>query len=117
MKYSNEKDVGGNLDNDIVYKQLEKALQLKRKCALATIVKVNGSAYRKEGAKMYVDQEDYVVGMISGGCLEADILEIAQQVMTSGQPIIKKYNMDEDLMWGLGLGCPGEVEVYIERLN
>lgn len=117
MKFSDKKDVEVNLENTNVYKQLAKALQSKKKCALATVVMVYGSAYRKEGAKMYVDQDYHMVGMISGGCLEADISETAQQVMASGQPIIKRYDLDEDLLWGLGLGCPGEVEIYIECLN
>lgn len=104
-------------DNAKVYKKLHDALHGKKRCAIATIVNVNGSAYRKEGAKMYIDEDEKTVGMISGGCLEADVIEIAKKVMTTNQPLLKKYNLDEDFMWGLGLGCPGEVEIYIESFN
>ena len=76
-----------------------------RKSALATVVSVQGSAYRREGAKMLVDQENNIFGTISGGCLESDVAEIA------------KYHLDEDLVWGLGLGCPGTVKIYIEPVE
>ncbi|RST72707.1 XdhC/CoxI family protein [Siminovitchia acidinfaciens] len=84
------------------------------KAALATVVRVHGSAYRREGAKMLIDEKENVIGMVSGGCLEADVAELAKQVISSGQPLLKTYDMDEDLVWGLGLGCPGTVDIYIE---
>ncbi|MGE7270540.1 XdhC family protein [Brevibacillus panacihumi] len=85
--------------------------------ALATVIRVTGSAYRHPGAKMYIDSQGKSRGMISGGCLEADVTEIALNVMETAKPVRKEYVMDEDLVWGLGLGCPGTVEVYIEPLT
>src|SRR5690625_4012737 len=102
--------------NELVNKKIKNALQTKKKCAIATIVHVNGSAYRREGSKMYIDEKSSV-GMISGGCLEEDVTKITKQVIVTGESLIRRYNLDEDLLWGLGLGCPGEVEIYIERLN
>ncbi|GIN22345.1 XdhC family protein [Siminovitchia fordii] len=84
------------------------------RAALATVVRVYGSAYRREGAKMLIDEDENRTGMVSGGCLEADVAEVAKQVISSGTPILKTYDMDEDLVWGLGLGCPGTVDIYIE---
>lgn len=84
------------------------------KAALATVVRVYGSAYRREGAKMLIDENEKQTGMVSGGCLEADVAEVAKQVISGGQPVLKTYDMDEDLVWGLGLGCPGTVDIYIE---
>ncbi|RWR11956.1 XdhC family protein [Siminovitchia fortis] len=84
------------------------------KAALATVVRVYGSAYRREGAKMLIDEHENRIGMVSGGCLEADVAEVAKQVISSGTPLLKTYDMDEDLVWGLGLGCPGTVDIYIE---
>ncbi|MFD1705359.1 XdhC family protein [Siminovitchia sediminis] len=84
------------------------------RAALATVVRVYGSAYRREGAKMLIDENEQMTGMVSGGCLEADVGEVAKQVISSGVPMLKTYDMDEDLVWGLGLGCPGTVDIYIE---
>ncbi|GBC84454.1 putative xanthine dehydrogenase subunit A [bacterium HR11] len=86
--------------------------------ALATVVKVRGSTYRRPGARMLVLPDGTMVGSISGGCLEGDILEKARQVLTTGTPLLVTYDMtsDDDIVWGLGLGCNGVVYVLIEPL-
>lgn len=104
------------LENKNVIEAIQEARKNNKKSALATVVRVHGSAYRREGAKMMVDEDAKRVGMISGGCLESDVAEVAKEVITSGIPVLKKYDMDEDLVWGLGLGCPGKVEIYIEPI-
>lgn len=101
-------------ENAIVYEAVRRNQKMYKKSALATVVRVFGSAYRREGAKMHIDEDGNTIGMISGGCLESDVAEVAKKVMESGKPMLKVYDMDEDLVWGLGLGCPGKVEVYIE---
>lgn len=88
----------------------------KLPAAVATVIKVKGSAYRKEGAKMLIDAEGGTVGLISGGCLEADVAEIAKSVIQTQEATIKTYHLDEEEVWGLGLGCPGTVHIYIEPL-
>lgn len=104
-------------DNELIIEAINNTRKLGRKSALATVVSVAGSAYKREGAKMLVDEEDNMTGMISGGCLESDVAEVAKSVMESGTPILKTYDLDEDLVWGLGLGCPGTVKIYIEPVN
>jgi len=86
--------------------------------ALATIVKVSGSTYRRPGARMLLTRSGRMVGSISGGCLEGDVLEKAREVLDSGQPRLLEYDMtaDDDLVWGLGLGCNGSVHVFLERV-
>lgn len=105
------------LENLEVIEAIRTVQKENKKAALATVVKVHGSAYRREGAKMLIEEDENYVGMISGGCLESDVVEIAKEVMETGKPVLKKYNLDEDLVWGLGLGCPGKVEIYIEPLS
>lgn len=85
---------------------------------LATIVKAQGSTYRRPGARMLMTSKGQMVGTISGGCLEQDVFERTQQVM-SGKPIVVKYDTSsqEDIIWGLGLGCNGVVQVLIERVD
>ena len=73
---------------------------------LATIIAIEGSTYRKPGAMMLVNRDGAYEGMISGGCLEGDLLHHAAQVFSSGEPAFVTYDMhaDEDLVWSLGLG-------------
>lgn len=86
--------------------------------ALATVIEVRGSTYRRPGARMLMTQDGYRVGSISGGCLEEDVFEQAQQVMASGEPMVVQYDTTspDDIVWGLGLGCNGLVRVFIEQL-
>ncbi|HEY9707910.1 MAG TPA: XdhC/CoxI family protein [Oculatellaceae cyanobacterium] len=87
--------------------------------AIATLVKAQGSTYRRPGARMLITTEGQMVGSLSGGCLEGDVFEQAQEVLTSGKPIVVQYDTmsDEDIIWGLGLGCNGIVQILIERLE
>jgi xanthine/CO dehydrogenase XdhC/CoxF family maturation factor len=85
--------------------------------AIATVVRVRGSAYRREGTKMLITADGEQVCTISGGCLEQEVGEIAKRVITTGKPEIKGFDLDEDEVWGLGLGCGGAVDVYIEPLE
>lgn len=86
---------------------------------LATVVNIRGSSYRRPGARMLITADGACVGTISGGCLEQDVIEQAQQVLQSGETRLITYDsMDEDdLIWGLGLGCNGVVQVLVERLE
>ncbi len=88
-----------------------------RRVALATVVRVRGSAYRREGTKMMIDETGEQVCMISGGCLEQEVGDIAQEVLASGKPRLRAFDLDEDVVWGLGLGCGGSVDVYVEPFD
>lgn len=86
---------------------------------LATVVNTQGSTYRCPGARMLMGVDGQQVGMVSGGCLEHDIWEHAQQVAQVGEPRVITYDttIDEDIQWGFGLGCNGVVQVLIEQLD
>ena len=86
---------------------------------LATIIATEGSTYRKPGAMMLISQEGAFEGMISGGCLEGDLLHHAAKVFGSGEATFVTYDMhaDEDLVWGLGLGCDGVIHLMLQRLD
>src|ERR1700674_5923830 len=76
-----------------------------RRAALATVVDIVGSAYRRPGAKLLIEDAGGTLGSVSGGCLEADVREVAQAVVQTGRPSLRHYNTgDEDVDWGLGLG-------------
>ena len=87
--------------------------------ALATVVRIEGSAYRRPGAKLLITEGGAMSGGVSGGCLEADVREVALGVIRTGQPALKMYDTsgDEQQVWGLGMGCNGMVEVFIEPLD
>jgi xanthine dehydrogenase accessory factor len=86
-----------------------------RRAALATVVEIVGSAYRRPGAKLLIEDSGGTLGSVSGGCLEADVREVAKAVVESGIPSLRHYNTgDEDVVWGLGLGCNGLVDIFVQ---
>jgi xanthine/CO dehydrogenase XdhC/CoxF family maturation factor len=84
--------------------------------ALATIVAVRGSTYRRPGARLLVPEDGAPIGNISGGCLEGDVADMARVVMEEGRARLAGWDLtaDDDAVWGLGLGCNGAIEVFIE---
>ncbi len=86
------------------------------KLALATIVAVRGSTYRRPGARLLVPEEGELVGNISGGCLENDVADVAKIVMREGMARIVSFDLtaDDDAVWGWGLGCNGAFELFVE---
>jgi xanthine/CO dehydrogenase XdhC/CoxF family maturation factor/CTP:molybdopterin cytidylyltransferase MocA len=89
------------------------------RCALATIVDAEGSAYRREGARLLVAEDGSTVGAVSGGCLDADLLERARRVMGAGCAEIVAYDSNDqfDLVFGTGLGCGGRLTVLVEPMT
>jgi xanthine/CO dehydrogenase XdhC/CoxF family maturation factor len=85
--------------------------------AIATIVRVRGSAYRREGTRMLVRQDGSNACALSGGCLEPAVTDAALRVIASGTPAIVNYDLAEDSVWGLSMGCSGAIDVHIERLE
>jgi xanthine dehydrogenase accessory factor len=87
--------------------------------ALATVVKVEGSAYRRPGARMLVTEDGVLTGAISGGCLEGDALKKALLVMHQKRPMLVKYDTsdEDDAKLGVGLGCNGIIHILIEPLD
>lgn len=87
--------------------------------ALATLVKVEGSSYRRPGARLLLLPDDTRIGSISGGCLEEDVMERARRVLATGNPELAVYDTtaENDLVWGVGLGCQGVVRIFIEQVS
>lgn len=89
------------------------------KAALATVVDVEGSAYRRPGARMLITEDGRTAGAISGGCLERDVALRAARVIESRGALMVEYDTrgDADVVWGTGLGCNGVVRLWIESLH
>ncbi len=81
--------------------------------ALATLVQVHGSAPRAPGARMLVARSGRMAGSVSGGCVEADIVARALQVLDDGVPVLTRYGIADDSELAVGLTC-AEIEVFIE---
>lgn len=87
---------------------------------LATIVDVEGNAYRRPGAKMLLDPEGGGVGAITAGCLEDELVRAAASVREQGRPELVTYDLmedDDEDVWGLGVGCNGVIDVLLEPLD
>jgi xanthine dehydrogenase accessory factor len=99
-----------------VLREIEAGRARGDRMALATIVGVEGSTYRREGARLLVPENAKPIGTISGGCLEADVREAAAEVMREGSPRLLHFDLtaDDEAVWGWGLGCNGVVDVFVE---
>ncbi|HKF45655.1 MAG TPA: XdhC family protein [Thermoanaerobaculia bacterium] len=98
---------------------LSRAAELKdkgRTAALATVVRIEGSAYRRPGAKFLVEDDGKTSGGVSGGCLEEDLREAALRAIRDGQARLLHYETgsDDQAVFGLGLGCNGSVDVFLQ---
>ena len=102
-----------------IIRSFEEAIKQGRQTALATVVHVDGSSYRRPGARMLITDEGQLTGAISGGCLEGDALRKALLVMSQQRSMLVTYDtMDEDdAKFGIGLGCNGIIQVLIEPIN
>ncbi|EGK12406.1 xanthine dehydrogenase [Desmospora sp. 8437] len=88
-------------------------------CVLATVIGVEGSAYRKEGAVMLWKGDGSRIGLLSGGCLEEDVALRAEEAFKEGSSRTVLYNLrsTDDLSWGQGAGCDGAVHVLLEPVH
>jgi xanthine/CO dehydrogenase XdhC/CoxF family maturation factor len=86
--------------------------------ALATVVAVKGSAYRRPGARMLITEEGQTTGTISGGCLERDVILRARRAIERSETSSVTYDStdEDDIDFGVGLGCGGAIQILIEPL-
>lgn len=100
-----------------VLNDVEQWLGLGRQVALATVVAIEGSAPRELGAVMAVNDCGEVAGSVSGGCVEAAVVEAAMEVLAGGKPRLTTYGISDELGFSVGLTCGGTIHIFIEGLN
>ncbi len=89
---------------------------LGQKCAMATIVQVNGSIPSYESAKLLVREDGSMTGTIGGGCVEAEVWNAAREVIESEQPKHLTFNLSQDAAYDNGLICGGQLNVFVEPI-
>jgi len=85
---------------------------------LATVVDTGGSTYSKRGDLMLINDAGEFCGMLSGGCLEGDLVERSRKVLEQEQAELASYDLSpDDELWGLGVGCEGTMRIYLQALR
>ena len=88
-----------------------------RSAALATVVATWGSSPRPVGSQLLVDQDNNMVGSVSGGCIEGSVVHEAKGVIETGRPRLLEFGVSDEEAWQVGLTCGGTVRVFVERLG
>src|SRR6202161_4928299 len=97
-----------------IFDELVRLRRLGEKCALCTIVQVNGSIPSYESAKMLVHQDGSMTGTIGGGCVEAEVWNAAREVIETEKPKHLTFNLGQDAAYDNGLICGGPLDGLVE---
>jgi xanthine/CO dehydrogenase XdhC/CoxF family maturation factor len=102
-----------------IIKIYEAASQQNKKSALVTVVHLDGSSYRRPGARMLVNDDGRITGAISGGCLEGDALKKALFAISEQKNTLFTYDTskEDDSEMGIHLGCEGLIQVLFEKID
>ncbi|NWF86025.1 MAG: XdhC family protein [Bryobacteraceae bacterium] len=100
-----------------VFEELVRLRRQGRRCALATIVQVNGSIPSYLSAKLLVRDDGSLVGTIGGGCVEAEVWNAAREAMEQGKSKRLSFSLGEDAAYDNGLICGGQLEVFVEPIE
>ena len=85
--------------------------------AVATVVATRSSAPRPVGSKLVVREDGSLAGSVSNGCVESDVILAAQEVLAGGEPRLVTYGITDEMAFGVGLPCGGEIDVFVEALR
>jgi xanthine dehydrogenase accessory factor len=97
-----------------IYEEVVRLRRLGQKCALATIVQVNGSIPSYESAKILVREDGSMLGTIGGGCVEAEVWNAAREVMQQERARHMNFSLGQDAAYDNGLICGGQLSVFVE---
>jgi xanthine/CO dehydrogenase XdhC/CoxF family maturation factor len=83
---------------------------------VATVVANRRTAPRPVGSSLGIARSGKLCGSVSGGCVENDVVEQAQEVFATGEPKLLSYGISDEQAWAVGLPCGGEIDVFVEKL-
>lgn len=92
-------------------------LEASRPAAIATVIETWGSAPVHAGGQMAIASIDEFQGSVSGGCVEADVVTAALDVIESGRPEVLSFGVSDETAWRAGLACGGKIRIYISRID
>ena len=99
------------------FEHIDELRKSQGRVAVATLVNTHGTTPRKEGAKMVVGERGDIVGSVTiGGCVDAQVIEEAEDVLSSMRPRLLELNLGDEEAWEIGLTCGGTIEVFVEPL-
>jgi xanthine/CO dehydrogenase XdhC/CoxF family maturation factor len=87
-----------------------------RGVALATVIQTWGSAPQPVGSQLLIDNDGNFLGSVSGGCVEAEIITEAADVIATGKPKALQYGVEDNTAWSVGLACGGSIRIFVERV-
>ena len=88
------------------------------KVAIATVVKTWGSAPRKAGSQLAIRDDGLMVGSVSGGCVEGDVVENALEIINKPNSVkLLQYGITNDTAWEVGLACGGDIKIRIDSIQ
>jgi xanthine dehydrogenase accessory factor len=96
--------------------ELERWVESGEEAVVATVVATRRSAPRPVGSSFAVSSSGAICGSVSGGCVESDVYEKAQEVLETGTPQLVTYGISDDQAWSVGLPCGGEMDVFLEKV-
>jgi xanthine dehydrogenase accessory factor len=96
--------------------ELERWRDEGEQIVVATVVANRRSAPRPVGSSLAISASGKLCGSVSGGCVESDVVEQAQDVFASGEPKLLSYGISDEQAWAVGLPCGGEIDVFLEKL-
>jgi len=97
--------------------ELERWVDSGDEAVVATVVATRRSAPRPVGSSFAVSSSGAICGSVSGGCVESDVYEKAQEVLETGEPQLVSYGISDDQAWSVGLPCGGEIDVFLEKVE
>ena len=100
-----------------LYAEIVRLRKSGQKCAVATIVQVNGSIPSYESAKMLVREDGSIMGTIGGGCVEADVWTAAREVIDTEKPKHLTFSLGQEAAYDNGLICGGQLDIFVEPVT
>jgi xanthine dehydrogenase accessory factor len=97
--------------------EVERWVDEGEEVVVATVVATRRSAPRPVGSSLAVSSSGAICGSVSGGCVESDVYEKAQEVFETGKPQLVSYGISDEEAWNVGLPCGGEIDVFVEKVT